>query len=320
MNRVTEILGINLPIVQAPMNWITSAELVAAVSNAGGLGVLGPNAGQNSVSSDPVETGERLRNEIKKTKELTDNPFAVNYFLPYGDPAGDSFSKETLKVMLEENIKIVAAVGMSNPIEIKKLKDQGFTVIFRESTPTIKGSKEAEEAGADIIVATGFDEGGATPSKMIGTMSIVPLIVDSVKIPVLATGGIADKRGVNAAFSLGAEGVYVGTLFNASEESPAHSKIKQAIIENGAEDLVLLTGYNGGFWRAIPNEFALKINEMEAQGIDRGENISNLKTAMLDGKFDDGTITVSSGIEFIKEIKSCRLIIDELMEDYKKQV
>ncbi|WP_368650139.1 NAD(P)H-dependent flavin oxidoreductase [Bacillus inaquosorum] len=319
MNRVTEILGIDLPIIQAPMTWVTSAELVAAVSNAGGMGVLGPNAGQYTVTRDPIETAERLRSEIRKTRELTDKPFGVNYFGPY-DSSQVELSNAILNVMVEENIKVVFFVGFSNPEEIKKLKDLGLTVVFRESTPTVKGARDAEKAGADIIIATGFDEGGSTPDKPVGTMTIVPLIVDAVSIPVLATGGIADKRGVNAAFALGAEGVYLGTLFNASKESRVHEKVKQALVQYGAEDLVLLkTGY-GSYWRAIPNAFALEVAKLDAEGIQHDKNVSNLKKAMLDGDFDEGTITVSSGIEFIKDIKSCQAIIEELMSDVRNRL
>lgn len=319
MNRVAEILGIEIPVVQAPMTWVTSAELVAAVSNAGGMGVLGPNAGQDTLSDDPIETGERLRREIKKTRELTNKPFGVNYLLPYDNSVEDPFSKAILNVMIEENITVVFTVGGSNPTEIKRLKDLGFTVVFREITPTITGAKEAEMAGADIIVATGFDEGGATPDQPIGTMTIVPLIVDAVNIPVLATGGIADRRGVNASFALGAEGVYIGTLFNSSIESPVHKKVKQALVSYGAEDLLLLKGVHGGYWRAIPNSFALEIEKSNAEGKQHNKNVSNLKKAMLDGDFDEGTITVSSGIEFIKEIKSCSDIIEELMGDVRSR-
>ncbi|WP_405152289.1 NAD(P)H-dependent flavin oxidoreductase [Paenibacillus sp. FSL K6-0108] len=162
MNRVTEILGIDLPVIQAPMSWVTSGELVAAVSNAGGMGTLGPNAGQTTVASNAIETAERLRNEIRKTRKLTDKPFGVNYILtPVG--AGEKpYSTAILNVLIEEKVKVVFTVGGSNPSEVKKLKELGFTVVYRELTPSIEGAKAAEQAGADIIVATGFDEGGSS--------------------------------------------------------------------------------------------------------------------------------------------------------------
>ncbi|WP_405152288.1 NAD(P)H-dependent flavin oxidoreductase [Paenibacillus sp. FSL K6-0108] len=151
-------------------------------------------------------------------------------------------------------------------------------------------------------------------------MTIVPLIVDAVSVPVLATGGIVDKRGVNAAFALGAEGVYLGTLFIASEESPAHERTKRAIVEYGAEDLVLLKTEHGGFWRSIPNALALETVKLDAEGGRREKPIGDLKTAMLDGNFEDGIITVSNGIEFIKEIKSCKAIVEELTRDIRSLI
>lgn len=320
MNRINKILGTKYPIIQAPMTWVTSAELAAAVSNAGGMGTLGPNAGQSTATSDAVETAERMRREILKTRKLTDKPFGVNYILPFDGMDDNPFSKEILKVLVEEKVEIVVAVGNPNIKEIKKLKELGFTVIFRELTPTVAGAKAAEEAGADIIVATGFDEGGSTPSTPIGTMTIVPLIVDAVSVPVMATGGIVDKRGVNASFALGAEGVYLGTRFIASVESPASEAAKQEIIHHSLEDLVLLpTGY-GGFWRSTPSKFALEAKKLIDEGVSSQElekKSGNLKTAMVDGNLEEGVVTISSSIGLIKEIQTCEEIINELMADFK---
>ncbi|MFD1178391.1 NAD(P)H-dependent flavin oxidoreductase [Paenibacillus puldeungensis] len=292
MNRVTDILGIKYPIIQAPMSWVTSAELVAAVSNAGGMGTLGPNAGQNTVANGPEESAERLRTEIKKTRELTDKPFGVNYFPPGIGSGENPYGEAQLKVLIEEKARTLVVVGVANEKDIKRLKELGFTIVFRELHPTVSGAKAAERAGADIIVATGFDEGGSTPNIPVGTMTVVPMIVDAVNIPVMATGGISDKRGVNAAFALGAEGVYLGTRFIASVESPAHDNAKQDIIKHGTEDLVLLRTGHGGYWRATPHSVAL-----EAQGLNDNQvhsnfaKIGNLKTAMLDGQLEEGINT-----------------------------
>ncbi len=317
MNRITDILGIKYPIIQAPMSWVTSAELVAAVSNAGGMGTLGPNAGHHTVANGPVESAERLRTEIKKTRELTDKPFGVNYFPPAVDSGESPYGEAQLKVLIEEKVKILVVVGVANEKDIKRLKGLGFIIIFRELQPTVSGAKAAEKAGADIIVATGFDEGGSTPHIPIGTMTIVPMIVDAVSIPVMATGGISDKRGVNAAFALGAEGVYLGTRFIASVESPAHENAKQDIVKHGTEDLLLLPTGRGGYWRATPHSVALEAqNAIDKQENSNFSKIGNLKTAMLDGQLEEGINTVSSGIQFIKEIKTCAEIVNELMADF----
>lgn len=315
MNRVTEVLGIKYPIIQAPMSWVTSAELVAAVSNAGGMGVLGPHAGQNINSNDPEEIGERLRKEIQKTKQLTNKPFGVNYLLVEDSQEDHPTTNQILKVCIEENVKVIVAVGFPNEQGIKKLKELGFTVIFRDTNPTVTGAKAAEAAGADIIVATGFEAGGVAPSNQVGTMTIVPLIVDAVSIPVMATGGIVDKRTVNAAFALGAEGVYLGTRFIVTKESPASEVSKQDIIKHGSEDLILIKTTFGSFLRSTPHTLALQTKKLASEGGSAEIRGQAFKLGMLDGKLDEGIINVSSSIDHIKEIKTCKEIVNELMED-----
>lgn len=171
-NRICNILGIKYPIVQAAMSWITDAKMIAAVSNAGGMGVLGPNAGQKVVVHDPIETGERMRDEIQKIKALTDNPFAVNIILPNeGLEHKDLYSQSILKVAFEEDVKYFVSVGQVNKKIFKEIKDHGCILIHRELNPTPEAAKMAEEAGADIIIATGYDEGGVIPQRPIGTFS-----------------------------------------------------------------------------------------------------------------------------------------------------
>lgn len=316
MNRVTETLGIKYPIIQAPMSWITSAELVAAVSNAGGLGTLGAHAGQNTISDDPEEIGERLRKEIQKIKQLTSNQFGVNYHLLEDSQEDHPTINQTLKVCIEEGVKVIVAVGFPNEQSIKKLKELGFTVIFRESpSPSVTGSKAAEAAGADIIVATGFEAGGVTPSNPIGTMSIIPLIVDTVSIPVMASGGIVDKQKVNESFALGAEGVYLGTRFIVTKESPASEVTKQDIIKHRSEDLILINTSNGLFMRCTPHMLALQAKKLNSEGGSVEIGRQAFKVGLLDGKLDEGIVNISSEIDDINEIKTCKEIVDELMED-----
>lgn len=311
MNRVSEILGIEKPIIQAPMSWVTSAELVAAVSNAGGLGILGPHAGQNTASTDPEEIGERLRKEIQKTKRLTNKPFGVNYSLGWGRPEEHPISNQILKVCIEENMKVLAVVGAPNEQVIKMLKELEFTVIFREGNPTVAGAKAAEAAGADMIVATGFEAGGGIPSGQIGTLTIVPLIADAVSIPVVATGGIVDKRTVNAAFALGAEGVYLGTKFIVTQESRANEATKQDIIKHGSEEVLLVkTPY--GLLRSTPHALAVQASKENSNAI---IGTDAFKLGLLDGRLEEGILTISNAIGQIKEIKTCKEIVEELMED-----
>ena len=257
-NRVCQILKIEKPVIQGPMFWLTDAKLVAAVSEAGGLGVLGPHAGQNSLPKDDEERAERMRQEIKKVKELTSKPFGINIFHSGQNP--DKQLELMLKVVYEEKVPVgIVAHDGPEPAEdiIKELKSHGVTVVYRQITITPDIAKKAEKAGADIIVATGMDEGGTLPNHNIGTFSIVPLIVDSVKIPVMAAGGITDKRTFNAAFALGAEGVFCGSLFLSSTEARAPKNVKDLIVKTNATDIDFFrtTPY---YYRSIPTPLSQK--------------------------------------------------------------
>ncbi|OXM15217.1 NAD(P)H-dependent flavin oxidoreductase [Paenibacillus herberti] len=319
-NSITNILGIEFPIIQAAMSWVTDAKMVAAVSNAGGMGVLGPNAGQNSFASGPDEVGKRLREEIRKVKKLTDKPFALNLIMPEQGHT-DQYTTATFETAVEEGVKIFVCVdgGVNKEVmgEIKKLN---LTLIHRTLTISPEAAKMAEAHGADIIIATGYDEGGTLPQNHIGTFSIVPTIVDSVNVPVLAAGGINDVRGVRAAFALGAAGVYVGTRFIASEECPAVEEAKQDIINSKASDLLMVSS----FQRSTPNKFACEIGAMYRDG-ESSENteqrirqIGGIFPRMILGRRDEGINSVNTAIDLISQVKSCKDIIHELMADFIK--
>ncbi|MCG7381369.1 nitronate monooxygenase [Paenibacillus sp. ACRRY] len=316
-SRVEQILGIKYPIIQAAMSWITDATMVAAVSNAGGLGVLGPHGGYNTPpTGGTTEAGERLRKEIRKIKSLTDKSFALNLLMP--QEGWDKYARTTFDVALEEGVKYFVGVGYVNKEMINEIKSKGGTLIFRELTPTANGAKQAEAHGADIIIATGYDEGGWLPQNRIGTFSIVPTIVDAVSIPVLATGGINDVRGVRAAFSLGAEGVYVGTRFIVSEECPASDIVKQDIIQSTGSDLLFVSTMQ----RSTPGPFARDLAATYRTPEDSAVNeqkigaVGGLLPGMLLGKPSEGISSVNTAIDLIKEVKSCKEIIHELMIDF----
>lgn len=320
-NRICEILDIKYPIIQAAMNWITNANMVAAVSNAGGMGVLGPNAGPKVVGSRRVNTEERIRNEIRKIQALTNKPFAVNIILPEeGMSDNDFYVRTTLNVAFEEKVKYFVSVGAVNRKVFKEIKDQGGILIHRELNPTSEAAKLAEEAGADIIIATGYDEGGDLPQHPVGTFSIVPTIVDAVDIPVIATGGINDIRGVRAAFALGAEGVYIGTRFIVSKECPASEVTKQEIIRSKGTDLLLVSSIH----RSVPNRAAQEFEYQYRNGMPSDEvekkvsESGGLRTGMLEGKMDEGIVTVNTAIDLITRVKSCEEIVNELMADFIK--
>lgn len=316
-NRVCEILGIEKPVIQGPMVWLTDAKLAAAVSNAGGLGSLGPNAGQTVVTRDPEETAERMRAEIRKVKELTDKPFSVNV-LPVENGV-DIYTPPMLKVIYEEKVPVVTFVGEPDRELFREFKERGIVIVYRSLNPSPDNAREAEEAGADIIVATGFDEGGTLPKQILGTFSIVPLIVDAVDhTPVMAAGGIADGRTVDAAFALGAEGVYCGTAFLMSTESRMAENVKLAVLKANAQDLLLFRTMPA-YYRSLPGTLANELVKMDQAGASNEElgkkmgGFANLRVGMLEGDMDKGYVSVGNGISQIHEIKSAREIIDAMM-------
>ena len=322
-NRVCQILKIAKPVIQGPLFWLTDAKLVASVSEAGGLGVLGPHAGQNSLPKDDIEKAERMRQEIRKVKELTSKPFGINIFHSGQNP--DIQLQLLLKVVYEEKVPVAVVVHDGPEIAediIKELKSHEITVVYRQITITPENAKKAEKAGADIIVATGMDEGGTLPNHNIGTFSIVPLIVDSVKIPVMAAGGITDRRTFNAAFALGAEGVFCGTLFLSAKEARAAQNVKEMILKTNASDMDFFRCMPY-YYRSIPTPLSQKLVQMDKE-LKTREEISNamhpmrnLKFGMLDGQTDVGYVSVGLGVSMIHSIRPSKEIIDDITQDFK---
>ena len=307
--KVIKILETKYPLIQAPMNWLTNAELVAAVSNSGGLGILGPNAGQREAYS-PEVTYQKFREEIQKTKSLTDKDFGVNILLPI-----NPFSEALLNAAIDEGIKYFATVGDTDSIIFKKIKENNGIIIHRPLNPNSKNMKEAESLGVDLLVATGYDEGGVIPSQQIGTFSIVPAMVDSVSIPVLAAGGINDKRGVKAAFALGASGVYIGTRFLLTKESPMSNKVKEQILKSKNQDMLLVAKQQ----RSLNTKIAVMLESKYKDLATSNENMEiirengGIRSGMLEGDLENGIVSLNTGIEIIKNIPSVKDLIEELM-------
>ncbi len=314
MNRVCEILGITRPVVQAPMTWITNPELVAAVSNAGGLGVLGFNAGFETGKATPAETAEEMLKIIRKTKELTDMPFGMNVMTKAFDGAG--FSKATIKVCKEEGVKVLVAIGTLDADQVREWKDAGFKIIYRDMYPTVASAKAAEAAGVDILVATGCDEGGGMPVEATGTIVKTALIADAVSIPVLAAGGIVNGAMAKASACVGAEGAYAGTRFVMSKECRAAQATKDDILATGADDLIVLTEADGYLkWRSTPHKVAKEAVAENAKGNLR-PSTGSFYAGMLKGDMDAGINTVSSAASLIKSIDTCAEIVEELARGY----
>lgn len=320
-NRVCQILGIEKPVIQGPLSWLTDARLVAAVSNAGGLGVLGPNAGLTAETavSTPEETAEKMRAEIRKTKKLTEKPFGVN-LIP--TPENDVWTPPILQVLKEEGVRAVVYTGYGEgaviPALFDELKAAGIVVIYRDINPTPENTRLAEAAGADIIVATGFDEGGTLPGTALGTFSIVPLIADAVtNIPVMAAGGITDSRTAEAAHALGAEGVFAGSVFIGTEESRVPKSVKDKIVDANGLDLLLYRTLPH-YYRSLPGKLSKTLVSMDKAGASNEElgnamgGLRGLRIGMLEGNTDEGYISLGTGIGNIRSIKSVADVVNEL--------
>lgn len=308
-SRVTDILGIQYPVVQAPLVWLTDATLVAAVSNAGGLGTLGPNAGLHEPQGDPAAIRDLLCAEARKVRALTDKPFACNYITGFPSTAGpiSLFTIAMREAILAERIPVVAICSMTPASEhldeIRAFQHAGTKVIWRDLSPTVAKARAAEAAGVDIYVATGHESGGSLSANHISTLVIVSQITDALSIPVLATGGIISTKNAAAARAIGAEGVYAGTRFVVAAECRAAAAAKRAIIDVCSEDLICIGSDTTGWTRILP--------PLEGTG-EISEGLSAYKIGMLDGDLVHGLVAASESAGGIHEIKSAAQIVQEL--------
>jgi enoyl-[acyl-carrier protein] reductase II len=304
MNRITELFNIKYPIIQAGMIWCSGWELASAVSNAGGLGLIG----SGSMSS------EILREQIKKCKAATNKPFGVN--IPLLFPSSDEF----IKIVIEEKVPIVFT-SAGNPAKYTSLlKQQGIKVVH--VIANVKFAKKCEEAGVDAIVAEGFEAGGHNGKEETTTMVLIPMVRAAIKIPLIAAGGIGTGRGMLAAMALGAEGVQIGSRFVASEESSAHENFKQKVIEAKDGD-TQLTLKRIVPVRLIKNKFFNEVDEMEIHGAST-EQLSELlgkgraRKGMFEGNVDEGELEIGQISGLIKEIKPAEKIVEEIMDEFYK--
>ncbi|MCG1012872.1 enoyl-[acyl-carrier-protein] reductase FabK [Tepidanaerobacter sp. GT38] len=295
--KICELLNIKYPIIQGGMAWVATAELAAAVSNAGGLGIIGAGNAPEDV----------VRDEIRKAKSLTDKPFGVNiYFMsPYAD--------KIIDVVLEEKVPVVTT-GAGNPGKyIPKLKQEGIKVIPVVSSVAL--AKRLERAGADALIAEGMECGGHIGE--LTTMALVPQVVDAVKIPVIAAGGIADFRGFVAALALGAKGVQMGTRFVCAKECTAHDKYKEAIIKAKDRSTVVTGKTTGHPVRVLKNKLSVMFEELEQKhaSVDELEELGKgrLRLAVVDGDIDNGSLMAGQVSGIVDEVKSAKEIIEDII-------
>ena len=292
--RITELLGIEYPIIQGGMAWVAEAHLAAAVSEAGGLGLLGG-------ASAPAEV---IRDMIRQVREMTDKPFGVNVMLM------SPYAKEVAQVVVEEKVPVVTT-GAGNPaVYLPMWKEAGVKVI--PVVASVAHARLLEKAGVDAVVAEGTESGGHIGSAT--TMTLVPSVVDELHIPVIAAGGIADGRGMAAAFMLGAEAVQVGTRFVATKEAVVHQNYKDRIVKAKDIDSAVTGRSHGHPVRCLRNQMTREYNRLEAEGKSFEEleylTLGSLRKAVQEGDVDHGTVMAGQIASIIHDVKTCREVVE----------
>ena len=305
--RLCELLGIEYPIIQGAMNWVANGELAAAVSEAGGLGIITASAGWDGES----DRMDNLRRQIGAAKERTKKPFGVN--ITVSDPQ----AQETIKLTIEEGVPIVTT-SAGNPATLTStLKEQRIKVLH--VVASCRHALGAERAGVDAVIAEGFEAGGHNGVDELTTFVLVPQIADAVKIPVVAAGGIADARGLVAALALGAEGIQMGTRFVATIECCAHPAFKQAVLE-ALDTSTVITGRKIGPTRAIKNAFTDKMMEMEAAGASADQlleyiGLGRSPAGQLKGDLAQGELYCGSIAGSITEVLSAGEVVRRIVAE-----
>jgi enoyl-[acyl-carrier protein] reductase II len=308
--RLCNVLGIEYPIIQGGMVWIANAELAAAVSDAGGLGLISPTGGM-SRNGDQVDN---LKRQIHIARGLTSKPFGANLPILHNPQI-----EGLIAAAIDEGVEVVVTAAGSPGLYTDRLKEAGIKVLHLVAS--VRHAQSAEKRGVDGVIAEGCEAGGHNGMDEISTFALIPQVVDAVGIPVVAAGGIADARGVVAALALGADGVQMGTRFVATHECIAHPKFKEAIIQANDNDTII-TGRKLGPIRILKNELAATIVEMEGAGASVEELIAFIgsgrsRTGQLEGDLANGETYCGSIAGMIKEIKGAGEVIRSIVDNYE---
>ena len=307
-SKICSILGIQHPIFQAGLAWISKPELVAAVSNAGGMGILHPTAG----FEEDGDLVAHLCTNVRRVQRLTQQPFGVALYLP------NPRIEEIIDAAVHEGMRIAVTYGGSPALYTGTLKEHNNIMIHQVAT--VRHARGAEAQGADMIIAEGFEGGGLRGADKVSTMVLVPQVAASVSIPVVASGGIVDHRGYVAALALGAQGVQLGSRFAATRECISHQNYKEAILAAIDSGTVIL---GGDRWptRVLRNGMALRLkesglsgpgNDLEAWEAELG--ISQSRAAMIDGDLEAGIAYTGAGAGLISEILSVEEVFQQLLD------
>jgi NAD(P)H-dependent flavin oxidoreductase YrpB (nitropropane dioxygenase family) len=312
--RVTEKLGIAYPIVQGGMQWVGLAELAAAVSNGGGLGIL---------TGLTQPTPDALREEIARCRSMTDKPFGVNLtILPTVTPPPYA---EYVKAIVESGVKIVETAGHSPKEFIGTFKENGITVVHK--CTTVRHALSAERSGVDMVSIDGLECAGHPGEDDVGGLVLIPAAARALRIPIIASGGIADGRGMAAALALGAEGINMGTRFCATREAPIHDNIKQALVQASERDTSLIYRTLRNTARVYSNAIAKEVRSMEYRpGGCRFEEIRPLvvgtrgRAALRSGDVDDGVISAGQSVGLIDDVPTCADLIERIVAECRQRL
>jgi enoyl-[acyl-carrier protein] reductase II len=304
MNRITQLFGIKYPVIQAGMIWCSGWELASAVSNAGGLGLIGSGSMYPDV----------LRTHVRKCKQATEKPFGVNLPLIY--PNMD----EIVQIVIEEGVKIVFTSAGNPKKWTSHFHEHGIKVAH--VIANVKFAIKCEEAGVDAVVAEGFEAGGHNGIEETTTMTLIPMVREAISLPLIAAGGIASGRGMLAAMALGADGVQIGSRFVASEESSAHELFKKSVLEAKDGDTSLIMKKLIPV-RLIKNEFYHRVKELEDKGASREELMDLLgrgraKLGMFEGDLNEGELEIGQIAGLINEIKPAADILNEIIKEFER--
>ncbi|MGD2269040.1 MAG: nitronate monooxygenase [Desulfobacterales bacterium] len=305
---ITELFGIERPIVQGGLMWVARAELASAVANAGGIGFM---------TALTFPDAEGLRTEIRKCREMTDHPFGVNLtFLPTLRPID---YPSYITVCIEEGIEFIETAGRNPEPYMEQIKSAGIKVVHK--CTSVRHAVKAEKIGCDVVSIDGFEAAGHPGEDDVTTLILVPLTRDAIRLPIIASGGFADGRGLIAALGLGADAMNMGTRFVATQEAPVHDNVKRAFIEHGERDTRLIMRTLRNTERVLHNKTVDKVLEIESKGHTKIEDlipyVSGLvgKEMLDDGNMERGVLASGQSVGLISDIPTCRELLDRIMAE-----
>lgn len=306
--RITEMFGVERPIVQGGLMWVAKAELTAAVANAGGLGFM---------TALTFPDAAALRAEIKKCREMTDNPFGINLtFLPTLRPPD---YPAYINVCIEEGISVIETAGRSPEPYMAQLKTAGIKVVHK--CTSVRHAVKAEKIGCDVVSIDGFEAAGHPGEDDVTSLILIPLTRDAIRIPIIASGGFCDGRGLVAALALGADGMNMGTRFVATREAPVHERIKQALVHHNERDTRLIMRSLRNTERVLHNPVVDHVLEIERHGNTKIEDIAPYVSGLVgmrmleDGDVDKGVLAAGQSMGLIRDIPDCRNLMDRIMAE-----